>query len=123
MALAFVPRLVPQFLAAANRLTFQPTYLHTVYTGTTPRLTLPSGLDLSVTSSAFHGAIASIFAIILACTSVFRAKLTRLLRVGAFLEGPLILLRAIQSGYPGDYVLWLTVGTAILGSAYMIFLR
>lgn len=123
IALAFVPRLIPQFLAAANRLTFQPAYLHTVYTGTTPKLPLPSGLDLSIRSSVFHGIIASILAIILACTSVFRAKLTRLLRVGAFFEGPLVFFRAIQSGYPGDYVLWLTVGTVTLGSAYMIFLH
>jgi len=50
-------------------------------------------------------------------------KLSRLLRVGAFLEGPLNFLRAIQSGYPGDYVLWLTVGTAILGSAYIATVR
>ena len=37
----------------------------------------------------------------LACTSVFRGKLARWLRIGAFLEGPLTTLRALQSGHPG----------------------
>ena len=59
----------------------------------------------------------------LACTSVFRGKLARWLRIGAFLEGPLTTLRALQSGHPGDYVLWLTVGLAVFGSATLFLLR
>jgi multicomponent Na+:H+ antiporter subunit D len=54
---------------------------------------------------------------------VFRGKLARGLRIGAFLEGPLTTLRALQSGHPGDYVLWLTVGLAVFGSATLFFLR
>jgi multicomponent Na+:H+ antiporter subunit D len=60
---------------------------------------------------------------LLACTSVFRGKLARGLRIGAFLEGPLTTLRTLQSGHPGDYVLWLTVGLAVFGSATLFLLR
>ncbi len=123
ITLAFLPHLARETLAAANRLTFQPGYLHTVYTGQTPTLPLPASPDLSLSSSAARGAISTLFALALACTSVFRARLSRYLRIGAFLEGPLVPLRAIQSGHPGDYVLWLTIGTATAGVAYLVFLR
>ena len=66
---------------------------------------------------------AVLLALALACTSVFRGKLARSLRIGAFLEGPLTILRSVQSGHPGDYVLWLTVGLAIFGSASLFLLR
>jgi hypothetical protein len=29
----------------------------------------------------------------------------------------------MQSGHPGDYVLWLTIGLAVFGSAAMLLLR
>jgi hypothetical protein len=29
----------------------------------------------------------------------------------------------MQSGHPGDYVLWITIGLAIFGSATMLFMR
>ena len=50
-------------------------------------------------------------------------KLARSLRIGAFLEGLFTILRAVQSGHPGDYVLWLTVGLAVFGSASLFLLR
>ena len=123
IGIGFVPRFLPQVLSAANRLTFQPGYLHAVYTGVTPKLIVPGGLDLSLASSALRGALSTLLAFLLACTSVFRARLSRSLRLGAFLEGRLGGLRQLQSGHPGDYVLWLTIGTATLGCAYVFLLR
>ena len=123
VALAFLPHLTPQVIKAANRLTFQPAYLHTVYSGDTPFVMLPAGLNLDLKASAVRGCIASILALLLAFTSVFRERLPRILRFGDFLEGPLVSLRAVQSGLVGDYVLWLTIGTSVLGAAYIFLLR
>ncbi len=123
IAIAFLPHLRAAVVSAANRLTFQPGYLHVVYTGTTPNLAVPPNLNLALKSSAIRGAISTLLALCLACTSVFRSRLSRSLRIGAFLEGPLAGLRELQSGHPGDYVLWLTIGTTVLGAAYLVFLR
>lgn len=127
IALAFLPGLLPEMLAAANRLTFQPAYLQTVYTGTTPALPVPADFTsheaLALKASAIRGTIAAVLGFALACTSIFRARLARSLRLGAFLEGPLTPLRTVHSGHPGDYVFWLTLGVATLGSAYMLLLR
>ena len=123
ITLAITPQFTRQMIEAANRLTFQPAYLHTVYTGETPSIVLPTNLSFGLGASALRGLIASALAILLALTSVFRDRLGHRLRLGAFLEGPLVALRALQSGLVGDYVLWLTIGTSVLGAAYMFLLR
>jgi multicomponent Na+:H+ antiporter subunit D len=102
------------------RLYDQPAYLHMVYTGQSLPLAPPSSWRNQVEGAAFRGAIAVVLALCLACTSVFRGRIARNLRIGGFLEGPLTALRGLQSGHPGDYVLWLTVGVAIFGSATML---
>ena len=120
---ALLPGFTHRLLEAANRLTFQPAYLHSVYTGESVTVPLPVNLNLERGASALRGLIASALALMLALTSVFRERLARMLRLGAFLEGPLFALRALQSGMVGDYVLWLTIGTSALGAAYILFLR
>ena len=122
-ALCVLPHLRESMLLAANRLIFQPGYLHVVYTGSTPALPLPPGLDLSSRGAALRGSIAAVLGLAVAFTSVFRLRLQRALRVGAYLEGPLLVLRALQSGHVGDYVLWMTIGIAVIGSAYVVLLR
>ena len=123
VSLTLIPQVREQILLAANRLCFQPGYLHTVYTGVTPALPLPSGLDLAASSAALRGVFAVILAVALALTSVFRLRLKRVLRIGAFLEGPRTVFRVLQSGHVGDYVLWMTAGVATIGLACMIALR
>jgi multicomponent Na+:H+ antiporter subunit D len=122
IALCFLPGLRHEILAAANRLSFQPGYLHEVYTGATSTLALPQ-LHPEMRSSILRGLLATVLALLLALSSVFRERLARWMRLGAFLEGPLVLLRTLQSGTIGDYVMWLTVGTATMGLAYQVFLR
>ena len=123
VALGLLPHITRQVLEAANRLTFQPAYLHNVFRGDTPSVTLPTSLNVDLKASSTRGLIASTLAVLLALTSVFRKRLPRRLRLGAFLEGPLVALRAMQSGLVGDYVLWLTIGTSVLGTAYIFLLR
>jgi multicomponent Na+:H+ antiporter subunit D len=123
VALTFLPGWQSGVREAAARVYNQSAYLNTVYTGYSIPLTAPESWRDEISGAALRGTIAVLLALLLACTSVFRGKLARGLRIGAFLEGPLTTLRALQSGHPGDYVLWLTVGLAVFGSATLFFLR
>jgi multicomponent Na+:H+ antiporter subunit D len=123
IGLTYTPHIREEVLIAANRMWVQAGYLHAVYKNAMLPLALPSGLDLSARTAGIHGAIASLLGLVLALTSVFRVRLKRMLRVGAFLEGRLLGLRALQSGHVGDYVLWMTMGAAVLGGAYVVLLR
>ena len=118
-----LPGLRHGMLLAANRLCFQPAYLHVVYTGATITLPVPSGMDVSAAGASMRGIFAALIALMIALSSVFRARLHRTLRVGAFLEGPLVLLRTLQSGHVGDYVLWLTIGASAVGMGFVVLLR
>jgi multicomponent Na+:H+ antiporter subunit D len=123
IALTFIPAWENGVREAAARMYDQGAYLHTVYTGQSAALeALPSWRD-AIPRAILRGLIAVLLALALACTSVFRTKLARSLRIGAFLEGPLTTLRALQSGHPGDYVLWIIVGLASFGSATLFLLR
>lgn len=123
IALMFAPHVRQEALMAANRMESHAAYLHAVYKGTLLPLKLPEGMDLSARTAGIHGAIAALIGLVLALSSVFRSRLRRRLRVGAFLEGRLGGLRALQSGHVGDYVLWMTIGTVVLGGAYVVLLR
>jgi multicomponent Na+:H+ antiporter subunit D len=123
VSLTFVPLWPNAIGEAAAHLYDQSAYVNTVYTGhSTPLAPPPSWRD-EVSGAAFRGTAAVLLAFALACSSVFRRQLARYLRIGAFLEGPLVLLRSVQSGHSGDYVLWVTVGVAAFGSAVLYLLR
>jgi multicomponent Na+:H+ antiporter subunit D len=92
-----------------------PSYAHTVYQQFTPAALLAApkvhGSDLLLAS------LRALLAIGLALWAVCRLRIPRALRWPSRLEGPLHPFRDIQSGHPGDYVAWLTVGFAVLGAA------
>lgn len=92
---------------------------HLVYSGATIPEHLP-GWREELPASAVHGVSAFMVALALACTSVFRARMARQLRVGPLLESGLGPLRALQSGHPGDYVLWLTIGLATFAGTLLL---
>jgi multicomponent Na+:H+ antiporter subunit D len=121
--LTFLPGWESGVRLGAARMFNQAGYWHTVYTGQAVPVVAPSSWRSQVPGAALRGTLSVIIAFVLACSSVFRRKLARVLRVGAFLEGPLKPLRAIQSGHPGDYVLWLTLGVAVFGTAALALLR
>jgi multicomponent Na+:H+ antiporter subunit D len=123
VSLTFIPAWLYAAREAAARLYDQSAYLHTVYTGQTVGVNLPSTWRSAIPGAALRGTLAVLLGFGLASTSVFRRRLARPLRAGAFLEGPLTALRALQSGHPGDYVLWITVGVATFGSATLLLLR
>ena len=112
---------------ATQRFSNQPGYWHTVYTGATVSTPMPQGSVLATaqdrTSAALHGLFATLLALGLAFTSVYGHKLKKSLRLGSFLETGLQPLRALQSGHPGDYVLWIVVGAALFGTLSTLLLR
>lgn len=113
---------LPVLQRASTLVASQPAYAHLLYTGHS--VSLPaSGWNEERPGAALRGLLGCALALLLALTSVFRSRLTRRLRIGAFLEGGVPLLRTIQSGHPGDYVAWLTVGLAAFGAATMALLR
>ena len=135
-ALSFLPGWLPVLRSSAAALASQGAYIHTLYSGQsysvqsyavqsysvqTVPMSQPSWSG-AVTGAALRGLLGLALALALACTSVFRERLPRRLRLGTYLEGPLA-LRSMQSGHPSDYVLWLTVGVALFGSAAMLLLR
>ena len=121
-ALTFVPGLERHLMAAAQRFSSQSGYISAVYgqSVTLPQLGTP---HLETREVLPHCLAVGILATILVITSVMRRRLTRYLRWGAYLEGPLRRIRDLQSGHPGDYVLWLTVGVATVGWAFILLLR
>jgi multicomponent Na+:H+ antiporter subunit D len=120
---ALSPYTIRQTSEASARLASQPAYLHAVYTGVGFPIHLPPAQKLDLVSSAMRSLSATSLALLLALTSVFRKRISRVFRLGAYLEGPMVLFRTLQSGHVGDYVLWLTIGSATLGAAYVVLLR
>lgn len=122
LSLAFVPHLSAYALDAGSRLSAQTVYLHAVYAQRSDAAVVspPSGGSAPVSTD---GLIAALTGLVLALSSVFRLRLPRRLRAGAFLEGRLNWLRALQSGHVSDYVTWQTIGAAGVGLAFLVFLQ
>lgn len=122
----FVPALICIFLSAApeaiahskealllvvNRFVSQQAYIHAIY-GQPFSLAAAS---LPATAGLARDGAALFFAALLASAAVFAKRLPRRLRLASRLEGRLPLLRQLQSGHPGDYVVWAMVGFVFVG--------
>jgi multicomponent Na+:H+ antiporter subunit D len=122
VALCVIPGWMRVLRDAAAAMANQPAYLHTTYTGQNVALTQPSWRE-ELPAAAARGVAALSLGLLLALSSVFRNRIPRSLRAGAFLERGFRPLRAMQSGHPGDYVLWLVAAVAAFGTASMLFLH
>jgi multicomponent Na+:H+ antiporter subunit D len=120
--LTFAHNWLPILQSATTSLVSQRAYLHTVYLGALPPATATQWVG-ALRFAYLKGLLATVLAITVAATSVFRTKIPRRLRIGAFLEGGAPALRAMQSGHPGDYVFWITAGLSTFGFAVLKFLR
>lgn len=115
------PRWQTELRDACAVFSSQPAMIHLVYRGSQVPAQLSAWSD-ALRSSMARGIVAVALAALLAYTSVFRSSVRRLFRLGAFLESGLRPLRAMQSGHPGDYVLWLTIGLASLSAMSLLLL-
>jgi multicomponent Na+:H+ antiporter subunit D len=122
LAISFVPRFRESIETAAARFLDQTAYIRLVYTGgwtsggVMPALPTASG-------AALRGAIATALALLIALASVFHRSIPRWLRWPSHIEGPMRPIRELQSGHPGDYVTWLTIGVSAIGGALYLLLR
>jgi len=122
ISLPAIPRV--RGLAEANAQTFvnQSSYASTVLDNAEPPPPEMSPAE-SLSSSILRTSVAGILALLLALGSVFRKKFGRTLRFMRSLELGNGSLRRIHSGHSGDYVAWLSAGTALLGGTFLWFLR
>lgn len=122
----FVPALICIFLSAApeaiahsheallfvvNRFVSQPAFIHAIYG---QPFSLPAA-HLPATAGLARDLSAVLFAAFLACAAAFGKRLPRGLRLVSRIEGRFFPFRQMQSGHPGDYVVWAMVGFVFVG--------
>jgi multicomponent Na+:H+ antiporter subunit D len=117
-----IPLLRSNAEANARFFTSQPTYAGAVLNNIEPHPQKRNPVE-SLTSSIVRSTVAAVLALFLALASVFRDRFRSLLNFARTLEIGNSLLRNAHSGHPGDYVAWLSFGTALLGGMFVWFLR
>lgn len=122
LAISFLPHLRQWMEIAGFRFSDQAAYIHLVYTGSwIAHTTIPASGRL--VGAGFRGFSATFVGLLIALASVFHRRLARALRWPSHIEGPMRPIRALQSGHPGDYTAWLTVGVSVIGGALYLVLR
>ena len=76
-----------------------------------------------LTSPIIRCGIAGLLVLLLALTTVFRKRLGKVAWLGHRLELGSSAFRQMHSDHPGDYVAWLSFGTAVLGGMFALLLR
>jgi multicomponent Na+:H+ antiporter subunit D len=90
---------------------------------TTPRL--PYTVAPSTLETGLYAGGATLLALAIAALGLWRQRLPRPLRARSerVLLPPLTALRALHSGVVGEYLLWLVLGTGVLGGVFALTLR
>ncbi|MGC2638986.1 MAG: complex I subunit 5 family protein [Acidobacteriaceae bacterium] len=114
IALTFWSRFADDVASAAGGFMDFQSYAHAVYHQFSSAVVLAAP-HKSMREDLQPAALRLAFALLVALVAVFHRRIPRLLRWPSHLEGPMRPLRELQSGHPGDYVAWLTVGSALLG--------
>jgi multicomponent Na+:H+ antiporter subunit D len=116
---AFVPHAARYFFVASARFLSQPLYIHRIYAEPFT-LQLRAAPHPHLASELLHGLIAAACAALLALAAVLHKRIPRPLRIATRIEGRFFPLRPLQSGHPGDYVVWCMVGFAIVGGCLFL---
>jgi multicomponent Na+:H+ antiporter subunit D len=85
----------------------------------------PIGVEHTATDSVLYGTGGVLIAVGLALAGLYRRRLPQLVRTAlrSTLGPPLAVVRVAHSGVVGDYVAWITVGTAVVGGVWALLLR
>jgi multicomponent Na+:H+ antiporter subunit D len=127
LVVSVIPGLHPRSEHAAERFRDRAAYTQLVLHGKeekpTPRL--PFSIPMATAPSWAYGFGSLAIAVAGAAFGLWRIRLPKRLRdAGARLfEPPLGVLKDAHSGIIGDYVLWIAVGTAVLGGVWALVLR
>jgi multicomponent Na+:H+ antiporter subunit D len=86
---------------------------------------LPFVVEPTTGESVLYGVGAGLLSVLVAAFGLWRARLPSAWRRvgGRVLGSPVAGLKAAHSGVVGDYVMWLTVGAALLGGVWAVTLR
>jgi multicomponent Na+:H+ antiporter subunit D len=90
-----------------------------------PPPSLPVSVQHTTLESVLYGVIATSVSAGLALLGLYRRRLPSVVSTGAgrTLGRPIRVLHALHSGVVGDYVVWITVGTAVVGGVWALLLR
>jgi multicomponent Na+:H+ antiporter subunit D len=85
----------------------------------------PVVIEATTTDSVLYGVGGTLIALALALVGLYRRRLPELVLspLRATLGPPAAVLRAAHSGVIGDYVAWITVGTAVVGGVWALVLH
>ena len=120
IAISFVPHLRSTFEASAHTFTDQTSYARSVLENV--QVTRVEKIPTeSLESSVLRSCVALVAAFLLALGTVFRKRFRRILDFTGKLELGNAWLRSVHSGHPGDYVAWLSFGTALVGILFLWF--
>jgi hypothetical protein len=86
---------------------------------------LPYAVQPTGTASILYGVGAGVLTLLFTAFGLWRNRIPDAWRVAtARLTGPPIgVLKGVHSGVIGDYVMWITLGTALLGGVWALTLR
>jgi multicomponent Na+:H+ antiporter subunit D len=118
------PGLAADATAAAERFTDPHAYVQQVLHGTAPPA-IAVRPHATTSSSVVWAAVSTVGSVLLGGFLLFRGRLSARVRRTAWraLRPGVLTLRSIHSGHVGDYVSWLTFGTALVGAAFALVLR
>jgi multicomponent Na+:H+ antiporter subunit D len=86
-----------------------------------PRSPVPAGEWQTTSSSIVWSLVTLVGSAAVGFLSLYRARLPQ--RVSGTMARALAPLRAAHSGHVGDYVAWLTFGTAVIGGLFALTIR
>jgi multicomponent Na+:H+ antiporter subunit D len=85
----------------------------------------PVVIEATTTDSVLYGIGGTVIALAVALVGLYRRRLPELLLspLRVALGPPFAALRAAHTGVIGDYVAWITVGTAVVGGVWALLLH
>jgi multicomponent Na+:H+ antiporter subunit D len=122
VCITFIPQLRSVAHANASEFMNQTAYAREVLDSAQLASPQPQPAE-ALASSIIRSSLAALLALLLALGTVFRDKFGAILNFTRRLEIGNSMLRQVHSGHPGDYVAWLTFGTALLGGMFVWWLR
>jgi multicomponent Na+:H+ antiporter subunit D len=118
LVVSLVPGLSQRAEYGAERFRDRAAYAERVLHGKPmPTKRLPFAVQPTTGDSIAYGIGAGVLTVLFAAFGLWHREL------GRFAAAPIGVLKSVHSGIVGDYVMWITVGTALLGGVWALTLR
>jgi multicomponent Na+:H+ antiporter subunit D len=127
IAFSVIPGLEDRAESAADRFRDRQAYVQQTLFGhrRTYGPSAPVVINRATNASIAYGLGAGAIAAATAAFGLYRRRIPAAVRgaAGRVLDPPVAGLKTLHSGIAGDYVMWITVGTAVLGGVWALTLR